>query len=241
MNLPELVNEINILADELFEAQQLRGQSAVAGTASALNRACGLLRKVCDPNDAQFQGELTAVAMAIKGVTPATIPSFHRSSDWDKAVGALGNVATAVGLSDRSVTQLLRAFDACRPPAQPSPVDLLVRLADCRDAVCNQASNFHGEMSLIQSAVRHERERQEHRRIGGVVATAAVVGLGIVTAPLVAVMAGGELILAGWFAVLGVAGDKAIHPAIHSFEDPENTIAITKDEFIIGTTRIPRH
>jgi hypothetical protein len=241
MNLPELVNEINVLADELYEAEQLRGQSAVTGTASALNRACGLLRKICDPNDAQFQGELSAVAKAIGLVTPAAMPSFHYSSDWEKAVGALGNVATAVGLSDRSVTQLLRAFDGCRPPAQPSPVDLLVRLVDCRDAVCTQASNFHGEMSLIQSAVRHERERQEHRRIGGVLATAAVVGLGVVTAPLVVALAGGELILAGWFAVLGVAGDKTIHPALHSFEDPENTIAITNDEFIIGSTRIPRH
>lgn len=236
MTLQELVTETNALADELSEAEQMRGGSALASTASCLNRACGLLRKVCDPTDNRFQADLQVAATAIGAVTPEKIPALIRLSDWEDAVRALGSVASVIGLSDRSLTEVMRVFDACRPPAHPSALDLLAGLNECREHVCQQASNFHGEMSLVSAAARHERERQEHRRLKAVIATLGLVGVSVVVAPLTLGEGVVALLLGGTWA----ATFEVVKPALEGIDDPAETIIITKEYFQVGTTRINR-
>src|SRR5262249_53795503 len=150
---------------------KLGGQASLDLTEEAGHRACKLLNSILDPNDHQFQANLAVVAAAIGKVQPGDIAQFQLDSEWRSVTAALGDVASAIGLSDRSVTHVLQALDASRPPAQPKVSDLLAELAICRDSVCSQAEQFHGDVSLVKSAIKHQRADQHRRRMRGVVAT----------------------------------------------------------------------
>jgi hypothetical protein len=236
MNLTQLVDEINTIANQLEEAELAGGAGSLKLTERLGYEACSLLTKLLDPKDSELQANLSVVASAIGKVQPADMAKFLTTSEWSRVTAALGDVAMAIGVSDRSVTHVLNALAAVRPPAQPDVPALLDELNTCKETICKQAALFHGDLSLVQGAIRHERARILRRRIGGVIASVSLVGVGIAAAPILGLVSG-AIVLAG----LGAGAAEGVKMVISDRADPGNSVQITNLEFIVGEIHLHRH
>ena len=236
MTLSDLVREINALSGQLQEAEAVHGKSALDLTGKATSGTCALLRRFVDSQDPEFQANLDQVVNAIRAVSPEDMARFQLDDEWGRIAAALGDAARAVGLSEQSVVLVLQALNAARPPAKPTVKDLRDELARCRDLICTQADFFAGDISGVTSAIQHERASRQRRRVRGALAAAGLVGVGLVTAPVLGPVSA-AIVLAG----LGAGVVEGIRAVAGEGNAPEDLVQISATEFIIGTQHLPRH